>query len=302
MELRQLKYFATLASVLSFSEASRKLFITQATLSQQIRQLEEELGHRLFERTSRKVRLTGEGEALLPLVNKTLQLSQQCTQLAFSMKAELVGTLKVGVTYCFDDCVISTIKEFYRLHPKVKLVIFRQTASVLMQMLRKRELDLVLAFKPTEGLPSFQMIPLFTVQPRAIFRADHPLAVKPGVSVDDIRKYGLILPGESQNERRSFDEFIRVDTTDLDVRMEIDDPSMLVDAVLATGLVGILAPVGSGSIKYLYRQPSILKSIPIDGLDAPMTCCVQRLKSEIRKPLEEEFIRVLQEELSFAGL
>ena len=73
MELRQLRYFATVARTLNFTEASRQLYITQGTLSQQLRQLEFELGSDLFTRTSRSVELTEAGEALLPLAEEMIR-------------------------------------------------------------------------------------------------------------------------------------------------------------------------------------------------------------------------------------
>ena len=69
MELRQLKYFVKVAGNLSFSEAAKNLCVTQSTLSQQIKQLEGELGTQLFIRTSHSVELTEAGKELLPLGN-----------------------------------------------------------------------------------------------------------------------------------------------------------------------------------------------------------------------------------------
>lgn len=72
MELRQLKYFLMVAKTLSFSEAAKRLNITQGTLSQQIKQLEDELGFQLFSRTSHSVALTEAGEELLPAAKQTV--------------------------------------------------------------------------------------------------------------------------------------------------------------------------------------------------------------------------------------
>lgn len=66
MELRQLKYFAKLAETLNFSDAARQLFISQSTLSQQIKQLEQELNTQLFQRDNHKVTLTEPGREMLP--------------------------------------------------------------------------------------------------------------------------------------------------------------------------------------------------------------------------------------------
>ena len=72
MELRQLKYFVKIAELLNFSDASKALFVTQSTLSQQIKQLEQELGSQLFQRSSHRVGLTEAGSELLPLARATL--------------------------------------------------------------------------------------------------------------------------------------------------------------------------------------------------------------------------------------
>ena len=75
MELRQLRYFAKAAETLSFSEAARALNVAQSTLSQQVKQLEDELGVTLFERGPHSISLTEPGERLLPMVMRTIHLS-----------------------------------------------------------------------------------------------------------------------------------------------------------------------------------------------------------------------------------
>ena len=72
MELRQLRYFVKAAETLNFSEAAKGLYITQSTLSQQIRQLETELDVQLFQRNSHEVTLTEAGAELLPYAKETL--------------------------------------------------------------------------------------------------------------------------------------------------------------------------------------------------------------------------------------
>lgn len=74
MELRQLKYFITSADTLNFTEAARTCFITQSTLSQQIKQLENDLGTPLFERIGKRVFLTEAGRDFLPFANEKLTL------------------------------------------------------------------------------------------------------------------------------------------------------------------------------------------------------------------------------------
>ncbi|MFG6424428.1 MAG: LysR family transcriptional regulator, partial [Paramuribaculum sp.] len=78
MELRQLKYFIGTAETLSFSEAARNLNVTQSTLSQQIKQLENEIGAQLFHRSSHSVALTEAGSEMLPYARQTIESAEMC--------------------------------------------------------------------------------------------------------------------------------------------------------------------------------------------------------------------------------
>ena len=99
MELRQLKYFVNVAETNSFSEASRLLNITQSTLSQQIKQLENELGVVLFERSSHRVCLTDVGEAFLPEAKRTLHAADVCIDRMNDIRDLKAGCLNIGSTF-----------------------------------------------------------------------------------------------------------------------------------------------------------------------------------------------------------
>ena len=96
MELRLLNYFATLAEELHFSRAAKRLSISQPPLSVAIKQLEEEIGAQLFERTSKGVRLTPAGEHLLPRARQLLTLTQQAVQETRDVGHGVRGHLRLG--------------------------------------------------------------------------------------------------------------------------------------------------------------------------------------------------------------
>ena len=121
MEIRQLKYFLKLAETLNFSEASRELFITQSTLSQQILNLERELDQQLFIRNSHEVVLTEAGRLLVPMARESIHTVDNCLQQMQDLKHLLTGELNIGVTYSFSSIMAETMIDFLKKYPKVKL-------------------------------------------------------------------------------------------------------------------------------------------------------------------------------------
>ena len=198
MELRQLKYFVKTAELLNFSEAARNLYITQSTLSQQIKQLEAELGTQLFERNTHGVVLTESGEELLPYARKTLHTADSCVEHIRDIKNVVTGSLNIGVTYTFSPILTETLLSFMKLYPNVKLNIFYKTMEELMAMLDKRDLDFVLAFKPT-GTAQYARISshiLFDNHLVAIVSESHLLAKRQKVTLDELQGYDFALPSK----------------------------------------------------------------------------------------------------------
>lgn len=117
MELRQLRYFVTVAKLRNFSEASRQLNITQSTLSHQIIQLEGELGVELLVRETHHVRLTDIGAAFLPQAEKTLSTAGSCIdRIRDDLKLE-TGELNLGSTYTFLPLLKETVLMYMQKYP-----------------------------------------------------------------------------------------------------------------------------------------------------------------------------------------
>ena len=288
MELRQLKYFVTVADTLNFSEASRQLFITQGTLSQQIRQLEDEFGAQLFERTSHSVRLTEAGEELLPLARRTLEDSRQCRNRMKDLQGSLAGTLNIGVTHSFTGVFTDTVKVFLKKYPGVQLKISYETASELIDMLRCKELDLIIAFKPVKEYEDLESEVLFDSVLSVVMRKGHPLSGRDSIQMEDLEPFGIVLPGKGLQARRTFEQFVGIDTRKFDVRAELNDPTLIMDIIQGTDLVSMVS-----SLAVYYRQN--LVAIPIDGGSHAMPGCIHRLKDGYRKRSAEVFAEMLRD-------
>ena len=288
MELRQLKYFVAAAKSLNFSTAAKSLNITQSTLSQQIKQLENELGDDLFYRTSHEVTLTESGSALLPYAIKTVSDADNCRQRVDDIKSISSGSLNIGVTYSFGQILIETIFNFTKLYPGIKLSIYYKTMEELTEMLQKRELDFFLAFRPAENSRDIEHQVLFNNSLAAIMRYGHPLAQKESVTFSDLEPYTFVMPSKGLQARNTFDEIFRYEERRLKVNIEINEVNMLLKLVESINLLSIL----SESTIHNYTD---LKAVPINSPQNEMQGCIHFLKNDYRKHSAVEFIKMLRE-------
>lgn len=288
MELRQLKYFVTVAKTLNFSDAARKLFITQGTLSQQIKQLEDEMGFQLLSRTSHSVALTEAGEELLPIAKKTIEESENCRKKMNELRGALTGSLSIGVTHSFSMLLGGTIRDFIKKHPGVKLKIYYKTATELSEMLQDGDLDLFLAFKPAQLSDDIEAETLFPSRLSVVMRKDHPLATKKEISLEELKSQSIALPGSGLQARKNFERFVNLDTRDMDVRIELNDPIMILDILQSSDMVSILS-----SFAIYYK--SNLVAVPIEGVTRVMEGCVHQLKNGYRKKSASVFIDMLRD-------
>lgn len=205
MELRQLRYFAKAAETLNFSDAARALNIAQSSLSQQIRQLEDELNVQLFLRNSHSIQLTEAGELMLPYALRTIHDAQNCSDRIHDLQKLLTGTLNIGVTHSFSPILTETVISFMKMYPRIRLNIVYKTMSELMQLLSKHNLDFVLAFKPTQSIPDVESHILFQNSLSAVVNSAHPLASKERVTLAELEEYTLALPSKGLQARNAFD-------------------------------------------------------------------------------------------------
>lgn len=289
MELRQLRYFAKAAETLNFSDAAKALNIAQSSLSQQIRQLEDELNVQLFLRSSHSLRLTEAGEIMLPHVLRTLHDAESCTERIHDLQKLLTGSLDIGVTYSFSPILTETVISFMKLYPHIKLNIIYKPMGELMEFLSKRELDFVLAFKPSVPVPYVESHFLFQNSLAAVVNATHPLASLKKVTLQELSKYSLALPSRGLQARNAFDRIAAAG--DFKIRLELNEVNILLKLIRQTNLVTVLAEDS------IYSENDV-RAIPLDIPDNEMTGCVHILKDTYHKHSMKEFIRLLSESLA----
>lgn len=149
MELQQLRYVVALARELHFLKAAQKTNVSQPTLSQQIKKLEEELGVPLFERSPRRVRLTPAGRKFLPYASQILSAAESGVRELKTSAGEVSGTVKISAIPTLCPYLMPRVIARLRTEaPKVTLELYEETTSALLDRLREGETDLGLLSPP----------------------------------------------------------------------------------------------------------------------------------------------------------
>jgi LysR family transcriptional regulator, hydrogen peroxide-inducible genes activator len=151
MDIQQLRYFVAVAQELHFNRAAQKTHVTQPTLSQQLKKLEDELGKPLLERSPQKTRLTQAGEKFLPYALSVLEQLQKGVRELRENSEVTAGTVRLGVIptigpYLMPDVIIRLGKSA----PQVRIELYEETTSVLLEKLRSGNLDIGILALPVE--------------------------------------------------------------------------------------------------------------------------------------------------------
>ena len=292
MELRQLKYFVEVGRLGSFSLASKSLFITQSTISQQIRKLEEELGVELLTRDTRHVTFSDYGEQFYPCAVQVLEEAKAGVERIRDVKDLKVGRLSVGATYSFGPLLKQTVLDYYRLYPHIRLDLVITSKEDLRQKLLDRELDVALTYKSPLGEEHIESHLLFQSRLCLIGRIGELTGVGETVSVQDLARFPLALPSMGLQARDTLEDVLFAQNVNLDIRLEINSVRSLLDLVGSSPLVTILS-------EEAIHQVTGFEAVPIDHPDGRMDGCYHYLKGAYHKTAAQKFVELLRENNSF---
>ena len=194
MELRHLRYFIAVAECKGFSHAARRLYVSQSAISEQIGDLEREIGVELLSRNRRQVALTEQGIVFLQEAKKIVAAADRAVEMAQRSARGEIGTLRIGFfTNGVGEFFSSLIREFRREHPEVRLSLFEMAALQQMDALTNNAIDIAFT-RPLdarfEGVLESELLfeePIVAVLPR-----EHPLAA-PTVKLSALASEPLVL-------------------------------------------------------------------------------------------------------------
>jgi LysR family cyn operon transcriptional activator len=231
MELRQLQYFVKAAETMNFTEAAAAVFITQSTLSQQIKQLEEELGMLLFDRIGRHVRITEAGHIFLTHATKILNEVQKGKQAITELNNAATGELNLGVSYAFTSLLLPALAPFSNKYPGIKIFITYGSPEELEKKLRLAELDMILAFHNQSDDEDLEMQVLFSSSIVMVVAKDNPLAKLEKISLEELAQQELILPGKGFSSRDFINSLFYKSKIVPNIRIELNDMHSLLSLI-----------------------------------------------------------------------
>ena len=200
MELRHLRYFITVAEELNFSKAALKLYTAQPSLSQQIKDLEEDVGVKLLHRTKRKVELTEEGAVFLEQARLTLAQADKAIAMARQVSQAKQQMLRIGFVPVAEMKIFPYILPNLRVqNPDLKIELLSLNNNEQMRLLKKGELDLTFT---RHNFHSDEIESQFVIREPLIFilPKDHPLAKYDQIPVKLLNGIDFIIPSTEQSQ------------------------------------------------------------------------------------------------------
>jgi len=297
MDTRQLVAFCAVVELRSFSQAAERLGVTQPAVSMQIRTLEEKLGHRLLDRSGRRVEPTEAGLRLYRGAQRLIAFEEQLLdEVAGVEEGELRGRLEIGSSTGPGDLVVPLLLcEFQRRCPEVTVSLAIFDTQTVIERVNERELELgvVGAARKHRGVV-FE--PFFRDEVVLACLPDHPFAGRT-ISLDELRGEPLIVMQEGAGVRQVVEDELRrhgVRMRDLDVRLELG----LQESVRAAVKGGYGVAFISGSALEAELAAKQLASARVEGLDPAREISLVRASGRSLSRVADAFLAFARERLS----
>ena len=297
MNLRDLEYIVAVADNQHFGKAARRCFVSQPTLSGQIKKLEEELGVSIFERSNRKVRITAIGEEILRHARQMLEQAEAIRNLSAAQRDPLAGPLRIGAIPTISPYLMPLIlMPLKQQHPQLRLVLSEEITDRLLQRLHDHEIDAALLATAVDE-PDLETIPLFDEPFWIAYPRDHPFYLKEHITRRDLENTELLLLAEGHCLAQQVRDLCHLKGHDQDGEMadlrasSLETLLQLVGAGFGSTLVPALAMRGSWTtgIGVVARE--------LEFRDARRRVSLVCRKSFPRKQALQALVEVIQQQL-----
>jgi len=235
MELTHLRYFVAVADVGSVSRAAQRLSMTQPALSRRIKDLEVDVGVRLFDRVGRRIILTGDGTELVSKARQILADAEAFRERARVLGGGEGGLLRIGATPQFiEACLSEVLTKYHRAQPLVEVHVIEGGADAALARLHHGELHVHIGAFHAAGLESR---PLYPNRVLAVTSRRHRLARRRTLDVTELHGEKILMLARGFQTRELFEQACQAAQVQVQTYFESQSPQSLV--ALAAGGHGV---------------------------------------------------------------
>jgi DNA-binding transcriptional LysR family regulator len=294
MEIRQLEIFRILARELSFTRAAEKAHCVQSNVTVQIRGIENELGVPLFERLGKQVRLTDNGQRLLPYAERILRLLEEASVVAVGADRP-TGTLYIGSPESVLTYRLPPVLQVFRsTFPEVDLAFRASGTRELIPQLELGELDIGLVIDDAFEHQRLHIEVLCKEPLSLLVRPDHPLLQRPKLAVQDMASQSFLLTDVGCAYRTKLEKALAHALVTPKSIMEFTSVETIKQcAALGMGVACLPAIVAESEI-----AAGKLATLPWSGTDLSMRTLVVWHKDKWLSPAINAFVSLLRERLA----
>ena len=296
MELRYLQSLITVADEGSFTRASEKLFVSQPALSQQIRQLEEELGSILLDRVGRGVKLTSAGELFYRHAQRVFQELDEAKVALQELEGLQRGSLAVGVVQTINAYLIpQVVAQFANVYPAISLRIEEMPTAEIEEGLEEGRLQLGIGFTPP-GNANINSEELFNEELVLIVSKEHELATQVAIKIKDLNEFPLVLLSKAYCTRRLWDKCAQQANIQPRIVAEMNTIGAIMGAVQYAKAGSILPKLAlthrhlAELVAISLREPTPQRSVGLLWRRNGYKCAATRAFSDIVKEFVEKEI------------
>lgn len=295
MEIRQLRAFVAIAESGTFTAGAARVHVTQAAISMQIRQLESEVGARVFVRAPRHVILTEAGEHLLQRARHILREHDAALDEIAELAGAERGRLRIGSASAMvlTDQLPKILKEVRRQHPRANISVTSGTSEALVEQILAGELDIAFVSLPVD-VRGIQTERLSEDQLVAIASPHHKLAKQKTISAYTLAGEKLILGERGGNTRRLIDQFFAQAGVSVQVTMELSRQAAIRRMVEEDMGVGI---VPFQSVKEDVEKGKLVRWW-IEGAEINWELGLAQLSNGYESPIMQKFVALARQQFA----
>ncbi|MCL2294243.1 MAG: LysR family transcriptional regulator [Spirochaetes bacterium] len=212
----------------NFTKAADKLCVTQSAVSQAIMQLEDRLGCKLFDRNTRGVQLTTEGEVLYAYADNAVSLIKNAQDKIANMKNLRDGEIKIGAsdTAC-SLFLLPFLDKFNSTHPEIRISVVNRTSRELVKVLKNGAIEIAFINLPVEDETMLEITPVMQIQDCFVAGAKYAYLADSVMRLRDLQKYPILMLEQNSTSRKQMDMFLSGNDIEIKPAIELESLTLL---------------------------------------------------------------------------